>query len=109
MIKTIETKEEFAAVTEGKLYTTDRDSFYISDTGSEEKTTFYRVAVYDAKTKKTDFYKVRHATIGIKTNPKVCGAFIRAAKLSELFKDVEDWRLIEKTFNYREGWAEHQV
>lgn len=61
MIKTIETKEEFAAVTEGKLYTTDRDSFYISDTGSEEKTTFYRVAVYDAKTKKTDFYKVGKA------------------------------------------------
>lgn len=58
MIKTITTKEEFMEATAGKLYTTDRDSFYISNIGSEEKATIYKVAVYDAKTKKTVFYKV---------------------------------------------------
>ena len=58
MVKIIETKEEFAAVTAGELYTTDTDSFYVSDSDSEEETTFYRVAVYDAKEKKTVFYNV---------------------------------------------------
>lgn len=58
MVKTITTKEEFMEATAGKLYTTDRDSFYISNIGSEEKATIYKVAVYDAKTKKTVFYKV---------------------------------------------------
>ena len=53
--------------------------------------------------------KVRHATIGIKTDPKVCGAFIRAAKQSSLFKTVEDWELLAKVFHYRPGWAERQV
>ena len=58
MVKIIETKEEFAAGTAGELYTTDTDSFYVSDSDSEEETTFYRVAVYDAKEKKTVFYNV---------------------------------------------------